>query len=69
MNRPNGMGDNAHMESFFHSMKTDVYNGRRFSKDQELEAMVAAYMPRYNRRRMHSALGYRSPIDYERQAA
>lgn len=69
MNRPNGMGDNAHMESFFHSLKTDIYNGRRFHRDDELSSALADYIPRYNQRRMHSALGYQSPVDYERQAA
>ncbi len=69
MNRPGGMGDNAHMESFFHSLKTDVYNGRHFHRDDELKATLTAYIPRYNRHRVHSGLGYRSPIDYERATA
>lgn len=69
MNRPGGMGDNAHMESFFHTLKTDIYNGRRFTQDRVLLSAIADYIPRYNERRMHSALGYRSPVDYERAAA
>jgi transposase InsO family protein len=69
MNRPGGMGDNAHMESFFHSMKTDIYHGRCFTHDDELLDAVSGYIPRYNHHRIHSALGYRSPIDYERAAA
>lgn len=69
MNRPGAMGDNAHMESFFHTMKTDIYNGRRFTRDETLLSALADYIPRYNHRRMHSALGYRSPVDYEQVAA
>jgi putative transposase len=69
MNRPKTMGDNANMESFFHSMKSDIYHGRRFTRDDELLSALADYMPRYNTHRMHSALGHRSPVDYERLAA
>lgn len=69
MNRPGGMGDNAHMESFFHSLKSDIYHGLRFDHDDDLRLAVSTYIRRYNRTRLHSALGYQSPIDYERQAA
>lgn len=69
MNRPGGMGDNAHAESFFHTLKSDIYHGLCFKTDAELVAAITAYIPRYNRHRMHSGLGYRSPIDYERRAA
>ena len=41
MNRPGGMGDNAHMESFFHTLKTDIYNGRRFTQDRVLLSALA----------------------------
>ena len=69
MKRPREIGDNAFIESFFHSMKADVIHGRRFADDHALLAVVATYIPRYNRRRLHSSLGYRPPIDYERRAA
>lgn len=69
MKRPRELGDNAFIESFFHSMKADVIHGRRFADDHALLAVVATYIRRYNRRRLHSSLGYRPPIDYERRAA
>ena len=69
MNRPKTMTDNAHMESFFHSMKSEVIHGHPQMKPDELEAVVRRYIARYNRSRLHSALAYRSPIDYERANA
>lgn len=69
MNRPGSMADNAHMESFFHSMKSEVIHGITFPKVAALDEAVRRYIDRYNRDRLHSALGYRSPIDYERANA
>jgi putative transposase len=69
MNRPGTMTDNAHIESFFHSMKSDVIHGHPQRKPAELEAVVGRYIARYNRTRIHSSLAYRSPIDYERANA
>jgi putative transposase len=69
MKRPRELGDNAFIESFFHSMKSDVIHGVIFDADHVLSDTVAAYMRRYNRTRLHSAIGYRSPIDYERSTA
>jgi putative transposase len=67
--RPTGFGDNAFVESFFHTMKADVIRGHRFANDTGLLAVVRRYIRRYNRVRTHSSLGYRSPIDYEHRAA
>ncbi len=69
MNRPGEIADNAHMESFFHSMKTDVVHGFTFATDGALERQLRSYMPFYNRLRLHSQLGYRSPVDYETRGA
>lgn len=69
MNRPGEPTDNAHMESFFHSMKTELIHGRSFTTDAELRAAISRYIAFYNRRRLHSALDYRCPVDYERAAA
>ena len=63
------LGDNAHMESFFHSLKADVVHGVRFQTDTELRTQLRSYIWFYNHRRLHSALGDRSPVDYERGAA
>jgi len=65
MNRPREVTDNAHMESVFHSMKSDAVHGIRFRRRAELERLVRRYMPYYNGVRLHSGIGYSSPIDYE----
>ena len=69
MNRPGKPTDNAHMESFFHSMKSDVIHAVSFNSEQQLRKVIRDYINFYNGRRLHSALGYRPPIDYERRAA
>lgn len=69
MKRPRELGDNAYIESLFHSVKADAIHARTFASDSALRAAVRAYLHRYNRSRLHSSLGYRSPIDYERAAA
>lgn len=69
MNRPGTMTDNAHMESFFHSMKSDVIHGVTFNSDAELQTVVRRYIPFYNQRRIHSSLGYCSPLQFEQRGA
>ncbi len=65
MNRPRRMTDNAHMESFFHSMKSDVIHRIEFHQEKDYRCVVRAYMPYYNNVRRHSALDYQSPANYE----
>jgi transposase InsO family protein len=65
MNRPREITDNAHMESFFHSLKTDAIHGTSFVNPDPLGPLLRRYFPYYNRVRLHSGLGYRSPVDYE----
>jgi transposase InsO family protein len=69
MNRPRCCQDNAHMESFFHSMKAEWIRGRSFASLGELEAALRAYMRFYNQRRLHSGIDYHTPEEYERLAA
>jgi putative transposase len=69
MTRGGAPGENAHMESFFHSLKADLVHGRQFQTVAELRQQLRWYHGYYNHRRLHSALGYRSPVDYERGAA
>jgi transposase InsO family protein len=64
-----GPGDNAHAESFFHSLKAELTRGVTFTTERTLLTALDAYIRYYNRRRMHSALGYRSPIAFERRVA
>ena len=68
MNRPREITDNAHMESFFHSMKSDAVHGVRFTEPAELLRLLRGYIPYYNGVRMHSGIGYSSPVAYEARA-
>ena len=64
-----GPEDNAHMESFFHSLKAELIHGERFDTPRALRQAIARYLRYYNHQRLHSALAYRSPVDYESSAA
>jgi len=68
MNRPGKVTDNAYIESFFHSMKSDIVHGLTFNQDDEIESTVRGYIPFYNGTRLHSSLNYVSPATYERLA-
>jgi transposase InsO family protein len=68
MNRPGKVTDNAYIESFFHSMKSEIYHGLQFDEDQQMRAALREYMPFYNGARIHSSLNYVSPATYEQQA-
>lgn len=66
MNRPRNCQDNAHMESFFHSLKAELVHRRRFTNDGHLNAQIGRYIERfYNLKRVHSSLGYHSPVEFE----
>ena len=65
MNRPRHMNDNAHMESFFHSLKTEWLFGITFHTDSDLRRAISDYVRFYNRKRLHSSLGYLSPVAFE----
>ena len=65
MNRPGRMNDNAHMESFFHSMKCEELYGKKFETEQQLRGTLESYIRFYNDRRLHSSLRYLPPAAYE----
>ena len=64
-----GPGDNAHAESFFHSLKAELTRGVSFPTDGALNRALQTYMRYYNATRLHSSLDYLSPLAFERRAA
>ena len=58
--------DNAMMESFWSSMQIELLNRRKWKTRVELANAIFDYIEIFhNRQRRHSALGYRTPIEYE----
>jgi transposase InsO family protein len=69
MNRPGKMNDNAHMESFFHSLKAEELYGQTFATDDQLRHALNRYIAFYNQQRLHSALSYLPPAAFEQRQA
>jgi transposase InsO family protein len=66
MSRKGNCWDNAAMESFFHSLKTECVHHERYLTRDEAKKSVFDYIEVfYNRQRKHSYLGYKSPEQYE----
>jgi len=66
MSRRGNCYDNAAMEAFWSSLKNELVHRRRFLTRQEAKTAIFDYIEGfYNRSRLHSALGYKSPLDYE----
>ena len=62
--------DNAHMESFYHSLKGELIRSRKYRNKADLRSALSSYIDGfYNRTRLHSGIGYTSPINYEKRAA
>ena len=60
--------DNAMCESFFGTLECELLDRRRFRTQAEARAAIFDFLEGfYNPRRRHSALGYKSPIEYERK--
>jgi len=69
MSRKGNCYDNAHVESFFHSLKTELIYRRHFeTRDQAKQAIFEWIETWYNRQRRHSALDYFSPTEFEELA-
>lgn len=70
VNRPGYCTDNAFMESFYHSLKGELIRKTTFQCLRELHQALRRYINQfYNSVRLHSGIGYTSPIEYERMAA
>ena len=61
--------DNAAMESFFSSLKTERTGNKKYRTRDQAKADVFDYIERfYNSKRRHSTIGYLSPMEFERRA-
>jgi transposase InsO family protein len=68
LSRPRQCWDNAVAESFFSTLKTElVYRQPMTTRAAARQAVFEYIEIFYNRQRLHSALGYRSPAEYERE--
>lgn len=67
MSRKGNCWDNAPVESFFRSLKTELVYFQDYKSREEARQSVFEWIEVfYNRQRLHSTIGYKAPIDYER---
>ncbi|HYA74472.1 MAG TPA: IS3 family transposase [Roseiarcus sp.] len=66
MSRPGNPYDNAKAESFMKTLKAEEVDGRAYADLADARARIGAFIDDiYNADRLHSALGYKSPVDFE----
>ena len=69
MSRRGNCWDNAVVESFFHTLKTELVHHRSYQTREEARQEIFEWIEVfYNRTRRHSTLGYRSPAEFEAMA-
>jgi transposase InsO family protein len=69
MGRPGSALDHAVMESWHSTLEWELRRVEHFAAKAQARAKVAAWIDDYNRRRRHSSLGMKSPVDYEQALA
>jgi len=69
MSRKGECYDNAAMESFWSSLKGELLEEQLPSRKAAIQALFEYIEMYYNRRRLHSSLGYESPVDFEKRWA
>lgn len=65
VNRKSSMNDNAHMESWYKTMKSDMYHRKIFVTKNTLYKAMQNYVDFYNQERIHSSLDYLTPNEFE----
>ena len=64
--RPSNVYDNAPMESIFATLKTELLHHRNYATRQQAKTDIFEYIEVfYNNQRLHSALGYLTPMAFE----
>src|SRR6266571_7399786 len=70
MSRPANPYDNASCESFMKTLKREEIYANKYEDLENLRANIEEFIEQYyNRQRLHSALGYRSPEEFEQKTA
>ena len=67
MSRKGDCWDNAVTETLFGSLKVERLHGMRFDTRRQAKDEVIDWLRFYNCRRLHSTLGYLSPMDFEKK--
>ncbi len=66
MSGPANCYDNAHMESFWSTLKTELVHRRTFANARQASRAIGHYINSfYNQKRLHSSLGFKSPVQFE----
>jgi len=67
MSRPGNPYDNAFAETFMKTLKTEEVDASQYRSFEEAQRSIGGFIESfYNGQRLHSALGYRTPAEFER---
>ena len=70
MGRRGNPYDNAKAESFIKTLKSEEVDGKAYATLEDARLEIGAFIAIvYNARRLHSALGYKSPVEFETECA